>query len=216
VGSPTPSVIPASRSNRPRTPKSPCRIEEKRSGALRGVSEDLSLGRPAAQQGSAGGAVTSQCATTVGDIGEHASGFAPGQDPAKVPAQRLGVGNVARTDGWPGRQLRHRRPTGAYPVITPPHRGRHRVACTGEDFDTPMPGRAAIGRPVRLAHMAHRQGHAVLGCARVGSERKSQAHRWRGPHSFPHGVLQASPSPLTDDGQVPLAGRRTPMPGFSW
>jgi hypothetical protein len=101
VGSPTPSVIPAS-SNRPRTPKSPCRIEEKRSGALRGVSEDLSLGRPAAQQGSAGGAVTSQCATTVGDIGEHASGFAPGQDPAKVPRSVwVSATSRAPTVAWP-------------------------------------------------------------------------------------------------------------------
>jgi hypothetical protein len=47
------------------------------------------------------GAVTSQVGSTTHTVGEHSSGFAPGQDPEgdAEPAQRLGVGNVARNDG---------------------------------------------------------------------------------------------------------------------
>jgi hypothetical protein len=71
-----------------------------------GSDEIKSTGQPVDANGDSTangfGAVTSQRATSDlgGDVGEHASGFAPGQDDDAEPAQRLGVGNVARNDGF--------------------------------------------------------------------------------------------------------------------
>ena len=47
------------------------------------------------------GAVSSQLATSLGGLGSHTSGFAPGQDEDKVGSAtgRLGVGNVSSNDG---------------------------------------------------------------------------------------------------------------------
>jgi hypothetical protein len=44
------------------------------------------------------GTVTSQLGAGDHSVGDHSSGFAPGQDENTEPAQRLGVGNVSRTD----------------------------------------------------------------------------------------------------------------------
>jgi hypothetical protein len=63
-----------------------------------GATEEKVTGTPNNPNGF-GAVVSPQRASTVHDIGEHASGSPPGPDPDKVPAQRLGVGNVARTDG---------------------------------------------------------------------------------------------------------------------
>lgn len=59
--------------------------------------EDNSTGAPINPNGF--GAVTSQFATT-GGIGDHTSGFAPGQrkEPGDSATGRLGVGNVASND----------------------------------------------------------------------------------------------------------------------
>ena len=62
-----------------------------------GATEDKRTGAPINPNGF--GTVTSQLGTALGGVGSHTSRFAPGQDPDAVPAQRLGVGNVSRTDG---------------------------------------------------------------------------------------------------------------------
>ena len=62
-----------------------------------GATEDKSTGAPTNPNGF--GTVSSQLATTDTGIGDHTSRFAPGQDDDAEPAQRLGVGNVSRTDG---------------------------------------------------------------------------------------------------------------------
>ena len=62
------------------------------------------------------GAVSSQLATSLGGLGSHTSGFAPGQDKDKPTnggaTGRLGVGNVASNDGnlVTGQRSRHRHP----------------------------------------------------------------------------------------------------------
>src|SRR5215207_2143631 len=69
---------------------------------LSGATESKDTGEPTDLDGNSVandfGTVTSQLGTTEQSVGEHSSGFAPGQDPDAEPAQRLGVGNVARTD----------------------------------------------------------------------------------------------------------------------
>jgi hypothetical protein len=65
-----------------------------------GATEDKSTGEPTNANGF--GTVTSQVGSTTHTVGDHSSGFAPGQDPEDnaKPAQRLGVGNVSRNDGF--------------------------------------------------------------------------------------------------------------------
>jgi hypothetical protein len=64
-----------------------------------GGAEENSTGAPTNPNGF--GTVTSQLATGLGGIGEHTSGFAPGQrkDDGEAATGRLGVGNVSRNDG---------------------------------------------------------------------------------------------------------------------
>ena len=63
-----------------------------------GATEDKVSGQPADPNGF--GTANSQRATSVGDIGEHSSGFSPGQrkEDGESAEGRQGVGNVARTD----------------------------------------------------------------------------------------------------------------------
>jgi hypothetical protein len=62
-------------------------------------AEENSTGAPVNPNGF--GAVSSQLATSLGGLGSHTSGFAPGQnnDDGGGATGRLGVGNVASNDG---------------------------------------------------------------------------------------------------------------------